>query len=524
MFSNDVAKGVTFGPFRLDLEARLLYRHDMEVPLGTRALDVLCVLAEKPGELVTKDELIARAWHGVVVEEHNIQVQVWMLRKAIGGETQGRRFIVTVPGRGYRLAHAKRDMPASSAPAAAAATHDRPSIAVLPFLNMTGEPRYENFADGLVVDLITEFARLRWLSVIARSSAFAYKERAIDVRQAGRELGSRYVVEGGIRASEGRVRVTARLIETDTGAHLWAERRDCTIANVFAGQEEMVERIISVFEPALRAAEIARARQHPAEKPYSLQARGLAELFTSTKEGSLRAEALLRQAVALDPGYSDALAGLIDCKWQQVLNGWIPTAAVAAARLEIEQLARQAIAADPLNGRALAAAGFAIAGVRFHHEEGVELVKRALELLPRSAYVQNAAGQVFVYSGKLKEAIECLANASRISPLDPHVTVMHNGVTVGLGHAFMFKRDFEACLAWNRRALLEKPEWTSSRRLIQVALAHIGRVDAARKQVGELLKVQPNSSLARAKTSIYRRGWMNDLYLEGLQKAGLPEK
>jgi len=523
MFSNDVAKGVTFGPFRLDLKARLLYRDDVEVPLGTRALDVLCALAEKPGELVTKDELIARAWHGVVVEEHNIQVQVWMLRKALGGEAQGRRFIVTVPGRGYRLAHAKREAPASTTSAAPAA-HDRPSIAVLPFLNMTDEPRYENFADGLVIDLMTEFARLRWLSVIARSSSFAYKGRAIDVRQAGRELGACYVVEGGIRASEGRVRVTARLIETETGAHLWAERRDCSIADVFACQEELVERLLAVFEPALRAAEMARARQHPADKPYSLQARGLAELFTSTKEGSLRAEVLLRQAVALDPGYSDALAALIDCKWQQVLNGWIPTTAVAAARLEIERLARQAIAADPLNGRALAAAGFAIAGVRFHHEEGMELVERALELLPRSAYVQNAAGQVFVYSGKLKEAIECLETASRISPLDPHVTVMHNGVTVGLGHAFMFMRDFEACLAWNRRALLEKPEWTSSRRLIQVALAHIGRVDAARKQVGELLKVQPNSSMARAKTSIYRRGWMNDLYLEGLQKAGLPEK
>jgi adenylate cyclase len=395
---------------------------------------------------------------------------------------------------------------------------------VLPFINMTEEPCYENFVDGLVVDLITEFARLRWLNVIARSASFAYKGRAIDVRQAGRELSARYVVEGGIRASEGRVRVTARLIETETGAHLWAERCDCAIKETFACQEELVESIISVFDPALRAAEMARERHHPAVNPYSLHTRGLAELFTSSRESSLRAENLLRQAIALDSGYSDALAALIDCKWQQVLNGWIPTTAVADARLEIEQLARQAIAADPLNGRALAAAGFAIAGVRFHHEEGMELVERALELLPRSAYVQNAAGQVFVYSGKLKEAIECLENARRISPLDPHVTVMHNGVTVGIGHALMFKRDFEACLDWNRRALLEKPDWTSSRRLIQVALAHIGRVDAARKQVGELLKVQPNSSLARAKTSIYRKGWMNELYQEGLRKAGLPEK
>lgn len=154
----------------------------------------------------------------------------------------------------------------------------------------------------------------------------------------------------------------------------------------------------------------------------------------------------------------------------------------------------------------------------------MELIARAIELLPYSAYVQNAAGQVYVYSGKLDEAIECLDNARRIGPLDPHVTVMHNGVTVGLGHALMFKRDFEACLHWNSRALFEKPEWTSSRRLIQVALAHVGRVDAARKQVGELLKVQPNSSMARAKTSIYRRGWMNELYQEGLRKAGLPEK
>jgi adenylate cyclase len=523
MFSKDVTAVVTFGPFRLDLAGRALYRDDAEVPLGSRALDVLCALAAEPGELVTKDELIARAWHGVVVEEHNIQVQVSTLRKALGGDAEGRRFIVTVPGRGYRLTHAKRLERASSASAARAAS-DRPSIAVLPFINMTKEPRYGNFIDGLVVELITEFARLRWLSVLSRSSSFAYKGTSVDAPQAGRELGARYVVEGGIRASEGRARVTARLIETETGAHLWAERCDCTVDDMFARQEQLVERIVSVFEAALRAAEIARERESPADKPYSLQARALAELFTATKEGSLRAERLLRQAIAIDPSYSDALAALIDCKWQQVLNGWIPTADVAAARLEIEQLARQAVAADPLNGRALAAAGFAIAGVRFHHEEGMELVARAIELLPYSAYVQNAAGQVYVYSGKLDEAIQCLDSARRSSPLDPHATVMHNGVTVGLGHALMFKRDFEACLQWNRRALLEKPEWTSSRRLIQVALAHLGHVDAARRQVGELLKVQPNSSMARAKTSIYRRGWMNELYQEGLQKAGLPEK
>src|SRR5215470_635039 len=218
-----------FGRFRLDLGRRQLSRDGDVVQLGSRAIDILCVLASAKGNLVTKDEIMERVWPGLVVAESNIQVHVSALRRALDEGKEGLGHVVTVPGRGYRFVEQPLPVPAEdskTAPQPGLPIPDRPSIAVLPFANLSGDPEQEYFADGIVEEIITALSRIRWLFVIARNSTFTYKGKAIDLKRIGRELGVRYVLEGSVRKDDGRVRITAQLIEAETGAHLWAERLD----------------------------------------------------------------------------------------------------------------------------------------------------------------------------------------------------------------------------------------------------------------------------------------------------------
>jgi TolB-like protein len=211
---------ISFGRFRLDLARRELRRDNRLVRLGSRALDILCVLASAGGKVVTKAELMERVWAGVIVEEHNIQVHISALRKAFEEDDDGDSdsWIVTLPGRGYRFLGSP-DPPAAnkSAPASSSPIPEEPSLAVLPFHNLSGDTEQEYFADGIVEEIITALARIRWLSVLARNSSFAYKGQHVDVKRVGRELGVRYVLEGSVRKSANRVRITTQLIDASTG-------------------------------------------------------------------------------------------------------------------------------------------------------------------------------------------------------------------------------------------------------------------------------------------------------------------
>ena len=216
---------ITFGPFRLDIERRLLSRDGAPVPLRSRGSDILCVLAASPGMLVTKENLMDQVWPGLNVGENTIQVHVSALRKALGEDIGGQRFIVTVPGRGYRFIAGPPSESHSAEPHAGLglALPDKPSIAVLPFQNMSGDREQEYFADGIAEDIITALSRMQWLFVIARNSTFTYKGRSVDIKQVGRDLGVRYVLEGSVRKAGNRVRITGQLIDASTGVHLWAD-------------------------------------------------------------------------------------------------------------------------------------------------------------------------------------------------------------------------------------------------------------------------------------------------------------
>ena len=256
---------ISFGRFRLDLARRELRRDQKLVRLGSRALDILCALAAAGGKVVSKDELMERVWAGVVVEEHNIQVHISALRRAFEQDGDGESWIVTVPGRGYRLLRAPQPPTASkSAPEQSLPLPDKPSLAVLPFQNLSRDSEQEYFADGMVEEIITALSRIRWLFVIARNSSFTYKGQAADVKQVGRELGVRYVLEGSVRRSANRVRIACQLIEVSTGAHLWADHFDGSPENVFDLQDKVASSVAGVIEPALQAAELPGAAGQPA--------------------------------------------------------------------------------------------------------------------------------------------------------------------------------------------------------------------------------------------------------------------
>ena len=254
--ASDQSQEVAFGPFRLDARGRMLYRDGASVALGTRGIDILCALAASPGALVTKDELISKVWSGAIVEDNAIQAQVSALRKALEDGKGGQRYIVTVPGRGYRFVAEPTD--------ARHSLLDKPSIAVLPFDNMSGDPSQDYFADGVVEDIITALTRVPSLQVIARNSSFAYKGRATDIRQVGRELSARYVLEGSVRKAGERLRISGQLIAAETGVHLWAEQFDGSLADVFALQDEITARVVGAL---YRICKEPRSRGQFANRP-----------------------------------------------------------------------------------------------------------------------------------------------------------------------------------------------------------------------------------------------------------------
>src|SRR5215472_10268269 len=310
-----------FEGFRLD--RRGLFRRDQNgafipIAIGSRAIEVLHTLVERPGDLVSRDEILAAVWPGTVVEGSNLPVQIAALRRVLDqGRTDGSN-IQTVPGRGYRfVAPVKPGLAEADLP-----LPDKPSIAVLPFVNLSGDPEQEYFADGMVEEIITALSRIRWLFVIARNSSFTYKGRTVDVKQVGRELGVRYALEGSVRKAASRVRITAQLIDASTGTHLWADRFDGSLDEVFKLQDEVASGVAGVIEPTLQAAEMARSARRPTcdLTAYDLYLRAY-EMFFSSAQQIPEALRLLERAIARDPHYGPALAWAAVCCHRMCTDG-----------------------------------------------------------------------------------------------------------------------------------------------------------------------------------------------------------
>ncbi len=362
---------------------------------------------------------------------------------------------------------------------------------------------------------------MRWLFVIARQSSFAYKGRAVDVRQIGRELGVRYVVEGSVRKAGSRVRIASQLIDAETDAHIWADRYDRDVSDIFALQDEITERIVSAVEPTVRAVEIKRALAKPTGSlsAYDCYLRALPYYYSQTREGLAQAEDLLRRAIELDPEYAEALGMFADVTTSRISNGWH-----GSRKREIEEAcaaAARALAAGPSNSTCIAAAAFAFAVLARRFDEAGALAERAIDVHPNSTFVRNRAGAVYANSGESDKAIEQISMALRMNPLD-NITSPLTFTVAAVAH--LFARRFEDCLYWATRATTITPQARIPQWCAAAALGHLGRLEEARAEIDKILALHPGATLARARIASFRYDRMYELYLDGLHKAGLPEE
>jgi TolB-like protein/DNA-binding SARP family transcriptional activator len=399
---------------------------------------------------------------------------------------------------------------------------DQPSIAVLPFANMSGDPEQEYFADGMVDDILTALSRVRWLFVIARQSSFCYKGRAVDVQQVGRDLGVRYVVEGSVRKSDNRVRIVAQLIETQTGTHLWADRYEENLLDVFALQDEITARIVAAVETSVQAAEIKRSKGKPTESltAYDLYLRALPAYFGQTQVDYTRAEILLGKAIEVDPEYAEALGTLTDTVSVRTLQGWHES--WERGRDESCELADRALAAGPDNSTCVASAACTYAILADRFDEALDLANRALMLHPNSLLVRNKSAAVYAVCGEIDKTVAQGEAARRMNPLDSKKAATATYSVLSCAH--YFARRFEESIDAGRRAVAFAPAANTARKYVASSLAQLGRIDEARAHVAELIKYQPGASLAFFRRNSFRFEWMHELHLEGLRKAGLREE
>jgi TolB-like protein/class 3 adenylate cyclase/Tfp pilus assembly protein PilF len=397
---------------------------------------------------------------------------------------------------------------------------DKPSIAVLPFTNMSGDPEQEYFADGMVEDIITALSRMTWLFVIARNSSFTYKGKAVDIKRVGSELGVRYVLEGSVRKAANKVRITGQLIDASTGAHLWANRFDGALEDVFDLQDEVTTDVVSAIAPKLEQAEIDRARRKPTESlaAYDYFLRGMARIYDGTRDANVEALKNFEHAIAIDPNYASAYGMCAYCYVWRKANGWLVDRERAIA--ETERLARTAARLGPDDAVALAQAGFALAFVVGELDDGMALIDRSVALNPNLAAAWRFSGYVRVFLGQPDLAIEPLERALRLSPLDPLIFIVQNGIVL----AHFFAGRYEEALAFAKKTLAQNPNYATAIMMAAVSAALAGREDEMTRAVNQLLKLDP-----ACKMSSFRNVWPlrreEDLtaFDKGLQLTKIPE-
>ncbi len=397
---------------------------------------------------------------------------------------------------------------------------DKPSIAVLPFANMSNDPEQEYFADGIAEDIITALSHIKQWFVVARNSSFAYKGRNVDVREIAKELGVRYVLEGSVRRGGNRLRITGQLIEADSGTHMWADRFDGDLDDVFALQDKITESVVGAIEPSLRRAEIERSKRKPPEnvRAYDLYLRALPHLYAMRPDDNEQALTLLHKAIELDPNYAPALAFLAWGYEQRLVRDWgaygEDDTGIAVA------LARRAIAADRDDAHVMAAAGFVLVIVARDYEQGLQATERAHELNPKIAFVSMLVGVSKLFGGDPTEALRHLEDAIRVSPADPSAFFFYS--CAALGHLFC-GRPGEACDLAKKSARMYA-DWDTTYWVLIPALAQLGRTEEARSAVSKFLELSPTATVSRLRELLpLRNPEYLTMILDGMTVAGLPE-
>jgi adenylate cyclase len=515
-----------FNSCALDLVRGGLRVDGQETSLRPKSFEVLRYLVENPARLIPKEELIKVVWPNTTVTDESLTNCIAEVRRAIGDRDQ--TIIKTLPRRGYIFTAevtAQESVDGKVGPRAATREHalpDKPSIAVLAFTNMSGDPSQEYFSDGITEDIITELSRFSELFVIARNSTFTYKGKAVDVRQVGRELGVRYVLEGSIRRDGDRVRISAQLIDAVSCVHRWAERYDRTVEDIFAVQDEVARTVAALLAAHVNKAEAART---PAKPPATWQAHDYymraADTFSSfyssfKREPLYETRRLLEHALSLDPGYARAYAMLsitYVMAWNQPIDGDYLRPGVL---VRAHELARKAVQLDPNLPQARVSLGLALVWMR-QSDAAVAEFEKAAALNPNFTDVRFSIA--LIYAGEPARAVEVTKAHMRLDPF-------YIATTPGwLGLAYMLGRYAEALLPL-RECVSRAPDFRSGHLWLAAACAKLGLLDEAKVQAGEVLRIQPNYTIEGTQMHLNAfknvRDWEH--YFDGLRKAGLPER
>jgi len=532
--------GFRFGAYEVDIERHELRRAGAVVPVEPQVFDVLMHLIQHRDRVVSKDELFETVWHGRIVSDAALNSRISAARRAVGDSGSEQKIIRTAHKRGFRFIGEVED--ASAAPVEArpsspdARTDDvptlapaavpaeplplpnKPSIAVLPFQNMSGDPEQEYFADGLTDDIITGLSQQQWFFVIARNSSFTYKGEAVDVRQIASQLGVRYILEGSVRKSASRVRVTGQLVDAALGNHLWAERYERELADIFELQDEITNRVIGSVSPQILIAEAARVRRKSPQRidAWDLVMQALPHMWRMTTEEHGRAQDLLLEALTLDPEYAHAYA----------LLGWIyvtmfnldtgkPIHEFTERALDAGTKAVELDEREPWGHLVL---GLALARRR-RPEPALMHLSKAIEFNPSFALGHAGLGYALAAGGQPQRGLEALEEAHRLSPRDPFLAIYAPTVRyMALFALGRYEETIEVC----RATAAQHPNHAGAWRLMTVSLGLLGRIDEARAALARTLVLQPDLSITHVEmNTVYVDPADRSRFREGLRKAGL---
>jgi TolB-like protein/class 3 adenylate cyclase/tetratricopeptide (TPR) repeat protein len=399
---------------------------------------------------------------------------------------------------------------------------DKPSIAVLPFQNMSGDPEQEYFTDGMVEDIITALSQFKSLFVIARNSSFTYKGKPVDIKQVGRELGVRYVLEGSVRSAANRVRITGQLIDTATNVHLWADRFEGNLADIFDLQDRMTENVVGAIVPAVEKAEIERVKRKPTDSldAYSLFLRGQAKFYElSNRQANKEALQFFKSAIELDPDFASAYARASGCYAYARIHGWFLLTEDDIA--EASRLARRAVELGKDDANVLAISGWTLTQVVRDLEGGAALIDRALTLNPNLVEALVGGGWTKLWLGEPEQAVQRFTRGLRLSPLDPWVSRMR----VGIAHAHFHIGRYSEAASLTAVALQDDPDFQAGLRIAAASNAMAGHIEQAQKAVTRLQKLNPGLRVSNLKYVLgpYRHVEDVSRYEDGLRRAGLPE-
>jgi TolB-like protein/cytochrome c-type biogenesis protein CcmH/NrfG len=509
-----------FGPFTFDSQDMLLRKNGTFIAIGQRAAILLDQLLTAAGKPVSKAELMDAAWTGKIIEESNLTVQIASLRKSLGRTKEGNEWIVTVQRVGYQFNHSSRTRAGSPVTALnqySLASLDKASVVVLPFSNLSSDAQYGYFADAMTEDIIAALSRVREFFVLSRTTSFSYKQRSIGARDVAQELGVKYLLEGSVQVVGLRLRVTAQLIDGQTGGHIWAERFEREIADIFSVQDEISRCIAVAMQVKLSYGDLAALWEGQTRnlRAWEKMAQGREFFLRFDRIGILHAQVALTEALQIDPSYTGAMVQLALCYWWQAR---FDTSVPKEISLQLcEQHVHHALAVDPKMGSAFMLLG-GNAFLRDQHDEAMEYCEKAIELAPNDSWAMAFLGLVCTYGGKTERAVEVLKTALRLSPRPPAWYLE----SYGLAHLWF--GDYATAQNAFAEQLQIYPDDADALMHAATAYGFQGRMDDARRVVSTLRTKQPTYCLKVVmRTERYKEREQIEKVIAILRDAGLPE-